>query len=79
MEDKIKNILLTGSNGFVGQEIAKCIADEGHIIGLGRKSENQCPYVDEYVSADLWRQDAPDSFTFLPYRLWEHQNRMKQE
>lgn len=61
MEDKIKNILLTGSNGFVGQEIAKCIADEGHIIGLGRKSENQCPYVDEYVSADLSKEGALDS------------------
>lgn len=61
MEDKIKNILLTGSNGFVGQEIAKCIADEGHIIGLGRKSENQCPYVEEYVSADLSKEGALDS------------------
>lgn len=61
MENKTRNILLTGSNGFVGQEIAKCIADEGHIIGLGRKSENQCPYVDEYVSADLSKEGALDS------------------
>lgn len=61
MENKIKNILLTGSNGFVGQEIAKCIAGEGHLIGLGRKAENQCPYVEEYVSADLSREGALDS------------------
>lgn len=61
MENKIKNILLTGSNGFVGQEIAKCIVGEGHIIGLGRKTENQCPYVAEYVSADLSKEGALDS------------------
>ena len=61
MENKTRNILLTGSNGFVGQEIAKCIAGEGHIIGLGRKTENQCPYVEEYVSADLSKEGALDS------------------
>ena len=58
---QIKNILLTGSNGFVGQEIAKRLAGEGHLIGLGRKAENQCPYVAEYVSADLSREGALDS------------------
>lgn len=55
------NILLTGSNGFVGQEIAKSIAGEGHIIGLGRKAENKCPYVAEYMSEDLSKEGALDS------------------
>ncbi len=46
-------ILLTGSNGFIGGSIAKRVQGYGTIIGLGRKPENKCPYVDRYVQVDL--------------------------
>lgn len=55
------NILLTGSNGFLGQQIAKCIAEEGTVIGLGRKAENQCPYVAEYICGDISQEDTLNS------------------
>ena len=47
------NILVTGSNGFIGGTIAKHIQEYGTVIGLGRKAENRCPYINQYVQADL--------------------------
>lgn len=55
------NILLTGSNGFLGREIASYVAGEGEIIGLGRKPDNQCPYVTRYFSADLSKEGELES------------------
>jgi len=47
------DILITGSNGFIGREIARRLKGEGHLIGLGRNPRNQCQDVDEYICADL--------------------------
>lgn len=56
------NILLTGSNGFIGNHVAQYLKSKGHyIIGLGRQSQ---PYdqnaVDEYIQLDLgWGGYSP--------------------
>lgn len=46
-------ILVTGSNGFIGSNVAKWLKERGHyIIGLGRHEESQAE-VDEYIQCDL--------------------------
>lgn len=55
------NILLTGSNGFVGQAVASRIKDYGTVIGLGRNPQNQCRDVAEYICADLADEAAVSS------------------
>jgi len=49
------NILVTGSNGFIGSHVAKYLKKRGHyVIGLGRKTQPANPeYVDAYISCDL--------------------------
>lgn len=49
------NILLTGSNGFIGGNVAAYLHQQGHyIVGLGRNDKPIVPsIVDEYISCDL--------------------------
>ena len=49
------NILLTGSNGFIGNHVAKYLKSKGHyIIGLGRSEKAYNPSaVDEYIQCNL--------------------------
>lgn len=52
------NILLTGSNGFIGGHVSKWLRDKGcYIIGLGRR---ECAVfeVDEYVCCDLYNEET---------------------
>ena len=61
------NVLVTGSNGFIGSHVSKYLKDQGHyVIGLGR-SEN--PYdefsIDEYVKCDL----ATDDVKNIPFKI----------
>ena len=54
------NILVTGSNGFVGRNIVAFIKDCHHIIGCGKKSLSLID-VDEYIRWDLGNDDIPES------------------
>lgn len=49
------NILLTGSNGFIGNHVAQYLKGKGHyIIGLGRNEKAYNPsVVDEYIQCNL--------------------------
>ena len=49
------NILLTGSNGFIGGNVAAYLHQQGHyIVGLGRRDKPVASgNVDEYISCDL--------------------------
>lgn len=49
------NILVTGSNGFIGSHVAKYLHDKGHFVfGLGRRALPANPQiVSDYVSCDL--------------------------
>lgn len=47
------NILITGSNGFIGGHVCKYLKEKGeYVIGLGRRSVS-VPEVDEYVCCDI--------------------------
>ena len=55
------NILLTGSNGFIGSHVAEYLKAQGHyIVGLGRKQHcTDSLFVDEYLCCDL---STPDTY-----------------
>lgn len=47
------NILITGSNGFIGSCVSRYLKEQGnYIVGLGRRKEAVCP-VDEYICCDM--------------------------
>lgn len=52
---EIKNILVTGSNGFIGNHVASYFKEKGyHVIGLGRSATPfDASSVDEYISCDI--------------------------
>lgn len=47
------NVLVTGSNGFIGRHVCEYLKKQGHyIIGLGRRKNNICQ-ADEYICCDM--------------------------
>lgn len=47
------NVLVTGSNGFIGGHVCKYLKEKGeYLIGLGRR-EKSVPEVDEYICCDM--------------------------
>lgn len=56
------NILLTGSNGFIGNHVAKYLKSQGHyIIGLGRKESATDPFaINEYIQCNLSSEKVSD-------------------
>lgn len=54
------NILVTGSNGFIGDHVCRYLKGKGHyIIGLGRKKTVfDSNHVNEYVQCDLSTEEA---------------------
>ena len=54
------NILVTGSNGFIGDHVSRYLKGKGHyIIGLGRKKTVfDSNHVNEYVQCDLSTEEA---------------------
>lgn len=64
------NILVTGSNGFIGKHVTKYLQDKGeYVIGLGRSEWSASRYVDEYVSCDLGTNRVDDILSLVkaPY------------
>lgn len=56
------NILVTGSNGFIGSHVVKYLKDKGcYVIGLDR-SESATISVDEYVFCDLYSEKTNEIF-----------------
>ena len=60
------NILVTGSNGFIGHHTAEYLKNKGHhIIGLGRQDKPKYPdTVDEYVQCDMDTDAVADILKF---------------
>ena len=54
------NILVTGSNGFIGDHVCRYLKGKGHyIIGLGRKKTVfDSNHVNEYVLCDLSTEET---------------------
>lgn len=47
------NVLVTGSNGFIGSHTVEYLKNKGcYVIGLGRKEQSTCN-VDKYISCDV--------------------------
>ncbi len=58
-------ILVTGSNGFIGQSICGTLKSHGHVvIGTGIENDSICN-VDDYVSCDISKEDTVEKL--LPY------------
>ena len=56
------NILITGSNGFVGGYIAELLFKKGYFVyGVGTKECSTSQYVTGYYKWDLGHEDMPDS------------------
>lgn len=58
------NILVTGSNGFIGNHVAKYFREKGdYVIGLGRStSPKDASAIDEYYACDLSTDDIYSIF-----------------
>ena len=57
------NVLVTGSNGFIGHHICNFFKQKGfYVVGLGRKKESLAT-VDKYLNIDL---DTNDIFDYQP-------------
>lgn len=56
------NILVTGTNGFIGNHVAQYLHDKGHhIIGLGRSEKPfDSANIDEYIQCDLGSEKASE-------------------
>ena len=51
------NVLVTGSNGFIGTHVCRYLKDKGmYVIGMGRRAEATSK-VDEYVCCDMSSDD----------------------
>ncbi len=53
------DILVTGSNGFIGKNILEVLTKEHHIIGIGRREESR-NICDQYIRWDLGHEAVPD-------------------
>ncbi len=59
------NILVTGSNGYIGGHVCQWLKDKGnHVIGLGRHKD-PIKEVDEYVCCDLYSEKVKDIFNYI--------------
>lgn len=54
------NILITGSNGFIGSILVKYLKKEHKVIGVGRKSKPNSD-VDRYIQWDISKSDCQDN------------------
>ena len=51
------NVLVTGSNGFIGTHVCRYLKEKGmYVIGMGRRAEATSK-VDEYVCCDMSSDD----------------------
>jgi GDP-4-dehydro-6-deoxy-D-mannose reductase len=63
----MSKVLVTGSNGFVGQHLVKELADSGlTVIGVGGSigSHDKSPYVESYLELDLSKADQAAQIDF---------------
>ena len=56
------NVLVTGSNGFIGSHTVEYLKNKGcYVIGLGRKEQSTCN-VDQYISCDVDSEELANVF-----------------
>lgn len=59
------NILVTGSNGFIGSHVSAYLLEKGHyVIGLGRR-EKPASLVNEYICCDMHSDEVENIFDNL--------------
>lgn len=65
------NILVTGSNGFIGSHVARYLKDKGHyVVGLGRTAKpHDAEDINEYISCDLGSDKASNIPTLISVKL----------
>lgn len=65
------NILVTGSNGFIGSHVARYLKDRGHyVVGLGRtENPHNAEDVNEYISCDLGSEKANEIPSLITVKL----------
>lgn len=65
------NILVTGSNGFIGSHVARYLKDKGHyVVGLGRIAKpHDEEDINEYISCDLGSDKASVIPTLVSVKL----------
>lgn len=52
------NVIVTGSNGFIGKHVCKYFKEKGlYVVGVGRHEQSMVD-VDEYVCCDLSTDEA---------------------
>lgn len=64
-------ILITGSNGFIGRNIAKELDTENYIIGCGTK-EKSIIKVDEYIQWDIADRGIPKTLSDMEIDIIVH-------
>lgn len=63
----MKNILVTGANGFVGQHLVRELAKNDMVVtavGGRTGSQEPSPFISKYVALDLTDREAADSINF---------------
>jgi len=63
----MSKIVVTGSNGFVGQHLVKELSDNGYaVIGVGgaQGSKEKSPYVESYLELDLTKPEEAAQIDF---------------
>ncbi|MBQ7945245.1 MAG: NAD(P)-dependent oxidoreductase [Bacteroidales bacterium] len=65
------NVLLTGSNGFIGNHVAKYLKGHGHyVIGLGRKEMALDPFaINEYIQCNIASEKVKDIPTLISAKI----------
>lgn len=65
------NILVTGSNGFIGSHVARYFKEKGHyVVGLGRtETPHNTEDVNEYISCDLGSDKASNIPSLVSVKL----------
>lgn len=59
------NILVTGSNGFIGNHVCRYLKKQGnYVVGLGRRERSACQ-VDEYICCDMDTKEIEHIYDYL--------------
>lgn len=64
------NVLITGSNGFIGKNVCKFLHKKNiYLIGLGRKKLSSTNYINEYIQCDLMKDNVEHCLSTLEVKV----------